>query len=143
MLTFANKVVKQAKLMMALNKGQIDKITNSAVFQNVGIMMLIKNNNSEKITHNLLKNSEIANDTIIVSAVNDMIQEILNRLPDKVKEYYGKKTIGELLKKREEEGTFKQKMDQITEYVKEQFINIVKKYSNEYIDDELKNWKIK
>ena len=66
MLNFANRVVKQAKLMIALNKGQIDKITNGAAFQNVGVMMLIKNNNSKRITQSLLRNSEIINDTIIV-----------------------------------------------------------------------------
>lgn len=141
MFHFISNIVKRTKLLMALNNNSIQTIINKPGFNNVGIIIL-KNDNMKQPVESLLSGTELEKNQSAKQELIRILEEVAKKTPANIKQLLKDKTVGQLLKKRDEEGVFKEKMDKIAQYVKQQFTNALKVHSDEFIDEELAKWEI-
>ena len=141
MINFVNNIIKQAKIIMAFNQMNINAVLQSRAFDNIGIM-IIKGQSGSQIVQLLLKGSKLENNENIKNEFISAIQKIIDAMPSNIFQYYSTQTVATLLTQRQGSGIFKDKMDQIASVLRNKFEAIAKQYSQETIEQELKNWKI-
>ena len=141
MFNFISNIVKRTKLLIALNNNSIQTIINKPGFNNVGILIL-KNDDMKQPVETLLSETELEKNQSAKQELIRILEEVAEKTPANIKQLFKDKSVNQLLKKRDEEGVFKEKMDKIAQYVRQQFTNALKVHSDEFIDEELAKWDI-
>lgn len=142
MENFASKVVKQAKSIMA--KNNIQQQLNSPAFNNIGLLIITREN-MENVIDLLFKNDQQLKDNQqFKQKLINVLQTIKSKVPAAVDKFVKTKTIGFIMKYRQNNEIFSEKMNEIAEYVKEQFSKIMETYSQDsVVEKAIKNWNIK